>query len=47
MIVAMGDNATLVLAITEADVAHLKSGQAGTAMGETLTYEGARPLGLV
>lgn len=47
MIVAMGDNATLVLAVTAEDIAHLQSGAAGTAHGETLSYEGAAPLGLV
>jgi hypothetical protein len=47
MIVGMGDNATLVIAITDAEVDHLKSGKAGTAHGETLAYEGAEPLGLV
>lgn len=43
----MGDNGTLVLAITAADVEHLQSGQKGTAYGETLAYNGAAPLGLV
>ena len=43
----MGDNATLVLAVTSKDVEHLQSGQKGTVYGETLTYEGARPLGVV
>lgn len=47
MIVAMGDHATLVLAITKAEVEHLLSGQVGSMMGETLTYESAVPLGLV
>ena len=47
MIVGMGNNGTLVIAVTKADVEHLQSGQAGTAYGETLAYEGAQPLGLV
>jgi hypothetical protein len=47
MIVGMGDNATLVIAITAADLAHLQSGQVGTEHAETLAYEGATPLGLV
>lgn len=47
MIVGMGDNATLVLAITAKDLEHLQSGRTGTLHAETLAYEGARPLGLV
>ena len=47
MIVGMGDNGTLVIAITKDEVAHLQSGKVGTAFAETLAYEGAQPLGLV
>jgi len=47
MIVGMGNNGTLVIAVTKADVEHLQSGQVGTPHSETLAYEGAQPLGLV
>jgi hypothetical protein len=47
MIVGMGNNGTLVIAVTKADVEHLQSGQVGTPYGETLAYEGATPIGLV
>ena len=47
MIVAKGDNATLVLAITAADLKHLQSGEVGTPFAQTLSYEGPSPLGLV
>jgi len=47
MIVGMGNNGTLIIAITKAEVDHLQSGQVGTPMGETLAYEGAQALGLV
>src|SRR5690349_8926834 len=47
VIVAMGDNATLVLAVTAKDIEHLQSGQKDTIYGETLAYEGKQPLGVV
>ena len=47
MIIGMGNNGTLVVAITKADVEHLQSGKVGTPYGETLSYTGEQPLGLV